>query len=64
MQNWTKQKRKITNADFPHLWNCQSLEVKGTIFLTGGSVANTKTYVKSTYALCEKNWCFEQKADM
>jgi len=38
--------------------------VKGTIFLTGGSVANTKTYVKSTYALCEKNWCFEQKADM
>jgi hypothetical protein len=38
--------------------------VKGTIFLTGGSIANSKTYVKHTYALCEKTWFFERKADM
>jgi hypothetical protein len=54
MQNFTKQKRYLTdNHDFPHLWNCQTIEIKGKVYLTGGSIANTKTYVNFNYVLEE-----------
>lgn len=32
--------------------------------MTGGSVANTKTYLKSTYVLDEKTWRFNDLAEM
>jgi hypothetical protein len=40
------------------------LEVKGVIYVTGGSIANTKTYLKSTYMLDENTWRFNQMCDM
>lgn len=51
----TKTKRKI-RGEIPHIWNCQSLEVNGVIYITGGSLANTKTYLSSTYAIDEEKW--------
>ena len=47
----TKEKRIL--KDFSALWNCQTIEVRGKIYLTGGSKANTKDYLKSTYVLNE-----------
>ena len=64
MQDFTKQKRVIKNEDFPHLWNCQSIEVKGSVYLSGGSIANTKTYLTKSWVLDEKTWCFNQLAEM
>jgi hypothetical protein len=29
MQNWTKEKRMLRNENVPHIWNCQSIEVRG-----------------------------------
>ena len=60
----TKKKKKLTNESVPHIWNSQSLEVRGTIYLTGGSLANTKTYLKSLYRLNELSWKLEPLADM
>ena len=60
MQQWTKEKRMLKapteREQVPHIWNCQSIEVRGTIFVTGGSIANTKTYLKSTYKIDETSW--------
>lgn len=49
----------LRNDNLPHLWNCQSIEVGGTIYVTGGSVANSKTYLKSTYCLNEQTWALD-----
>lgn len=32
--------------------------------MTGGAIANTKTYLKSTFVLNEMTFCFDQQADM
>ena len=32
--------------------------------MTGGAIANTKSYLKSTWVLNEKNLCYEPRADM
>jgi hypothetical protein len=48
----------------PHIWNCQSIEVRGQIFVTGGSIANTKTYLKSVYKIDEGTWKMAPLADM
>jgi hypothetical protein len=29
MQTWTKEKRMLRNESVPHIWNCQSIEVRG-----------------------------------
>lgn len=29
MQTWTKEKRMLRNENIPHIWNCQSIEVRG-----------------------------------
>lgn len=64
MQKWTKEKRMIRNESVPHIWNCQSLEVRGQIYITGGSIANSKTYLKSTYRIDENSWKLAALADM
>lgn len=64
MQTWTKEKRVLRNDNVPHIWNCQSIEVRGTIFITGGSIANTKTYLKSVYKIDEGTWKLAPLADM
>lgn len=58
------KKKKLYKNKVPHIWNSQSIEVRGTIFITGGSIANTKNYLKTTYKLNEKNWNLELLADM
>mmetsp|Transcript_12665 Transcript_12665/g.9190 ORF Transcript_12665/g.9190 Transcript_12665/m.9190 type:complete len:178 (-) Transcript_12665:601-1134(-) len=63
MLSETKKKKKL-RGQVPHLWNCQSIEVDGTVYITGGSLANTKTYLKQTYAIDEVNWELKQLADM
>jgi len=62
MVEMTKQKRFLKN--FEHLWNSQTIEVKGKIYMTGGSVANTKTYLKTNYILNETTWEMNKLADM
>jgi hypothetical protein len=54
----------IRNEKLPHIWNCQSIEVRGVIYVTGGSIANTKTYLKSTYKIDESNWKLAPLRDM
>ena len=62
--NKSKQMRRIKNADHECLWNQQSIEVRGRIYVTGGAIANSKTYLKQTSVLNERNWCFEKLSDM
>lgn len=64
MQNWTKEKRMLRNENIPHIWNCQSIEVRGQVFITGGSIANSKTYLKSVYKIDESSWRMMPLADM
>lgn len=64
MQTWTKEKRMLRNESVPHIWNCQSIEVRGQVYITGGSIANTKTYLKSVYKVDEGSWKLEPLADM
>lgn len=64
MQNWTKEKRMLRNENVPHIWNCQSIEVRGAIYITGGSIANTKTYLRSVYKVDEATWKLVPQADM
>lgn len=64
LQDCTKQKRYLTNESVPHLWNSQSIEVRGMIYITGGSIANSKTYLGSTYRVNENSWKLEQLQDM
>ena len=64
LQSFTKKKKKLTNEKVPHLWNSQSVEVRGTIYITGGSIASSKTYLKSMYRLNEMNWKLEPLQDM
>ncbi len=64
MQTWAKEKRMLRNEQIPHIWNCQSIEVRGQIYITGGSIANTKTYLKSVYRVDETTWKLEPLADM
>jgi hypothetical protein len=59
-----KSKFKIKNDDFTPLWNQQSIEVRGRIYMTGGAVANTKTYLKQTSMLDERTMAFIRRADM
>ena len=40
------------------MWNQQSVEVRGRIYMTGGAIANSKTYLKQTCVLNERSWCF------
>ncbi len=49
----TMEKAKKAIKEFNPLWNCQTIEVRGKIYLTGGSKANTKDYLKSTFVLNE-----------
>ena len=42
----TKCKRLIQNTDYQGLWNQQSIQVRGKVYMTGGAIANTKTYLK------------------
>lgn len=41
-----------------NLWNQQSLELNGRIYMTGGAVAGTKTYLRTTTYLDETSWNF------
>jgi len=41
-----------------NLWNHQSIEVKGRIYITGGAIAGAKTYLKTTAYLDEDTWKF------
>ena len=43
---WTKSKRLIKGDDRQELWNSQSIEVRGRIYVIGGTIANTRTYLK------------------
>ena len=60
----TKQKRLIQNPGFESLWNQQSVQVRDRVYMTGGAIANTKTYLKRTCVLDESTWCFTQLQDM
>lgn len=60
----TKKKKMFKNEVIPHIWNSQSIEVRGTIFITGGSIANSKNYLKTVYKLNEMTWKLEQLEDM
>ena len=64
VQQQTKEKRMLRNSKLPHLWNSQSVEINGTIYVSGGSIANSKTYLKSLYKLDETRWTLEPLADM
>lgn len=46
------------------MWNQQSVEIRGQIYMTGGAIANSKTYLKQTCVLNEKSWCFDNLSDM
>lgn len=59
-----KSKIKIRSEDFQPLWNQQSIEIRGRIYMTGGAVANTKTYLKQTSVLDETTMTFNKLADM
>jgi hypothetical protein len=59
-----KSKIKIKSEDFQPLWNQQSIEIRGRIYMTGGAVANTKTYLKQTSVLDETKMSFSRLADM
>lgn len=54
----------IKNDNLPHIWNCQSIEIRGVIYITGGSIANSKTYLKSTYRLDESSWQLQPLNEM
>ena len=54
----------IRNEQVPHIWNCQSIEVRGQVYITGGSIANSKTYLKSTYKVDEGTWQIVPLQDM
>ena len=43
---WTKSKRLVKNSNFQSMWNQQSIDVRNRIYMTGGAIANTKTYLK------------------
>lgn len=62
--NKTKEKHQIKNEDFRSLWNQQSIEVRGKIYMTGGAIANSKVYLKQTMVFNDKTNCFERLADM
>ena len=64
LQTWTKEKRTIKNERLPHIWNCQSLELRGVIYITGGSIANSKTYLRTNYKLDEQTWKIAPLAEM
>ena len=62
----TLQKSKINldPATQINLWNSQSIEVQGRIYVTGGAIALTKTYLKRTAVLDEHLWKFNELQDM
>ena len=64
LMRWTKSKRLIKSEDFQELWNSQSIEVRGKIYVVGGTIANTRTYLKQTLRLNEDTMSFEKMADM
>ncbi|TNV78630.1 hypothetical protein FGO68_gene5513 [Halteria grandinella] len=54
MRNQTKEKRKIKNLSA--LWDFQSIEVYGQIYITGGFNPNIKNYLRSLYRIDESKW--------
>ena len=46
LERRTKEKRLVRNPEFPSMWNHQSLMVRGRIYMTGGAIAHTRTYLK------------------
>ena len=54
----------MKDENFQELWNSQSIEVCGRIYVIGGTIANTRTYLKQTKRLNEETMCFERLADM
>lgn len=53
------QNGQILDGDLNlNLWNQQSIEVRGKIYMTGGAIAGTKTYLKTTTVLDEDTWRF------
>jgi len=57
-------KNKYALKDFEPLWNCQTIEVRGRIYLTGGAKSNTRVYLKHTLVLSELLMKFEPLANM
>ena len=46
LEQRTKEKRLVRNPEFPSMWNHQSLMVRSQIYMTGGAIAHTRTYLK------------------
>lgn len=59
-----KSKIKLSGEGFQPLWNQQSVEVRGRVYMTGGALANSKTYLKQTSVLDETTMSFHKLADM
>ena len=64
LKEMTKSKRLIRDQGFSELWNSQSIEVRGQIYVVGGTIANTHKYLKTTRILNEETMRFEKLADM
>lgn len=45
-------------VNYLNLWNQQSLEVGGKIYMTGGAIAGTRSYLRTTTVLDEDTWQF------
>ena len=60
----TKSKHLIKDQSFGELWNSQSIQLRGSIYVIGGTVANSNQYLKTTRRLNEETMCFEKLADM
>lgn len=43
-----------------HIWNSQSIEVKGKIYMTGGTIAATTHYLRTLSVLNETTWTFRK----
>lgn len=48
-----------SGINYLNLWNQQSLEINGKIYMTGGAIAGTRSYLKTTTVLDENTWEFK-----
>ena len=64
LKKMTKSKHLIRDDSFGELWNSQSIELRGSIYVIGGTVANSHQYLKAARRLNEDTLCFEKLADM
>ena len=64
LKEMTKSKKLIKDPGFSELWNSQSIEVRGSIYIIGGTIANSHQYLKTTRMLNEETMNFEKLADM